>query len=177
MPALPILRRRRERRIEQRQQKNARLTGGLISAGLVFSTLLGLLIIASVLAYASLTADLPALETIPALLEPPTGSLLQPTRIYDRSGEHLLAVLAPQDAPRRYISLSAIDDKHFPNSLAVATVALIDPGFWGHPGTPGQLRSTRDVSLPPIFCRRSAVSGTYVNGRRRCVGSHAQKTT
>jgi len=134
MPALPILRRRRERRIEQRQQKTARFSGGLIGVGLAFSTLLGLLIIASVLAYASLTADLPSLETIPALLEPPTGSLLQPTRIYDRSGEHLLAVLAPQDAPRRYISLSAIEAEHFPNSLAVATVALIDPAFWGHPG-------------------------------------------
>lgn len=136
MPALPILRRRRERRIEQRQQKNDRFAGGLIGAGLAFFAFLGLTILGLTLAYASLTADLPSLETLPALLEPPSGSLLQPTRIYDRSGTRLLAVLAPQDAPRRYISLDSdgLPSEHLPESLARATVALTDPGFWAHPG-------------------------------------------
>ncbi len=134
MSALPILRRRRERRIEQRQQKNDRFMGGLISIGLTFFALLGLTILGLTLAYASLTADLPSLETIPALLEPPTGSLLQPTRIYDRTGTQLLAVLAPQDAPRRYLSLDPSAPEHLPESLARATVALTDPGFWVHPG-------------------------------------------
>jgi membrane carboxypeptidase/penicillin-binding protein len=134
MPALPILRRRRERRIEQRQHKNSRFSGGLIGAGLTIFTILGLLIVTSVLAYASLTSDLPSLETIPALVEPPTGSLLQPTRIYDRTGEYLLAVLAPQDAPRRYLPLAPDAQEHLPDTLARATVALIDPGFWAHPG-------------------------------------------
>ncbi len=134
MPALPILRRRRERRIAQRQQKNARFSGGLVGMGLVFFAILGLSALGLVLAYASLTADLPSLETIPALLEPPTGSLLQPTRIYDRSGAQLLAVLAPQDAPRRYLPLTPSAPEYLPNHLALATVALTDPGFWVHPG-------------------------------------------
>lgn len=134
MPALPILRRRRERRIEQRQQKDDRFTGGLIGVGLVFFAFLGLTILVLTLAYASLTADLPSLETIPALLEPPSGSLLQPTRIYDRTGTQLLAVLAPQDAARRYLPLDPSAPEHLPESLARATVALTDPGFWAHPG-------------------------------------------
>lgn len=142
MPALPILRRRRERRIEERQQKNDRFAGGLVGAGLVFFALLGLTILGLALAYASLTADLPSLETIPALLEPPTGSLLQPTRIYDRSGAQLLAVLAPRDAPRRYLPLApdglpsdnSPPEGFLPEPLARATIALTDPGFWVHPG-------------------------------------------
>ena len=142
MPALPILRRRRERRIEQRQQKDDRFAGGLIGVGLVSFAVLGLTILGLALAYASLTADLPSLETIPALLEPPSGSLLQPTRIYDRSGEHLLAVLAPQDAARRYLPLDSdglpsekgLPSEHLPEFLTRATVALTDPGYWVHPG-------------------------------------------
>ncbi len=134
MPALSILRRRRERRIEQSQQQSARRAGALIGVGLTFFFLLGLAMIGLVLIYASLTADLPSLETIPALLEPPSGSLLQPTRIYDRSGTQLLAVLSPQDGPRRYLPFDPEAQEHLPDSLAVATVALLDPGFWVHPG-------------------------------------------
>ncbi len=134
MPALPILRRRRERRIEQRQQKNDRLVGGLVGVGLAFFAFLGLTLLGLTLAYASLTAGLPSLQTIPALLEPPSGSLLQPTRFYDRTGAQLLAVLAPQDAARRYLPLDPSASEHIPESLARATVALTDPGFWAHPG-------------------------------------------
>ncbi len=136
MPALPLLRRRRERRIEQRQQKDDRFAGGLIGLGLASFAVLGLTILGLALAYASLTAGLPSLETIPTLLEPPSGSLLQPTRIYDRSGQHLLAVLAPQDAARRYLPLDSdgLPSEHLPETLARATVALTDPGFWVHPG-------------------------------------------
>lgn len=136
MPALPLLRRRRERRIEQRQHKADRFAGGVIGVGLLLFAVLGLTILGLALAYASLTADLPSLETIPALLEPPSGSLLQPTRLYDRSGEHLLAVLAPQDAPRRYLPLDSdgLPSEHLPAHLARVTVALTDPGYWVHPG-------------------------------------------
>src|SRR5690349_17549642 len=99
MSSLPILRRRRERRLTERQRSEVRLTRGFLGAGLVLAILLAALIVGGAFAYASLTADLPSIDLLPALLEPPDGSLLQPTRIYDRSGEHLLAVLAPKDAP------------------------------------------------------------------------------
>ncbi|NOY98018.1 MAG: hypothetical protein GXP40_02280 [Chloroflexi bacterium] len=84
--------------------------------------------------YASLTRDLPPVETLPVLLNPPDGLLLQPTRLYDRSGEHLLQVFAPTDAPRRYIPLSDQNPQHLPEALAQATLAMADPGFWEHPG-------------------------------------------
>lgn len=134
MSALSLLRRRRARRIQQRQQKNAHTAGSLIGFGLVFAALAGFLIIGGAALYASITADLPSIAVIPALIEPPNGALLQPTRIYDRTGTHQLAVLAAQDAPRRYISLDINQPEHLPNSLGIATVTLIDPGFWTHPG-------------------------------------------
>jgi hypothetical protein len=45
------------------------------------------------LAYADLTHDLPNIQYLGILLNPPDGLLLQPTRIYDRSGAHLLLTL------------------------------------------------------------------------------------
>ncbi|MGC1377819.1 MAG: transglycosylase domain-containing protein [Anaerolineales bacterium] len=134
MSSLPILRRRRERRLNDRQKSENRLTRGFLFSGLILSTLVGGLIIGGAFAYASLTANLPSIDLLPALLEPPDGSLLQPTRIYDRSGEHLLAVLAPSDAPRKYISLAPTTPEHLPDDLLRATLAVADPDFYTGPG-------------------------------------------
>ncbi len=134
MPALPILLRRRERRIESRQQAESRRTGGLIGFGLLFSTILGVFIIALAFGYASVTADLPSLDLLPILLDPSSGLLLQPTRLYDRSGTHLLASLSPQDSPRNYVYLNPALPEHLPESISKATVALADPDFWIHDG-------------------------------------------
>lgn len=134
MSSLPILRRRRERRLAERQRSESRLTRGFLGSGLVFAILLAGLIVAGAFAYASVTADLPSVDLLPALLDPPNGSLLQPTRIYDRSGEHLLSVLAPQDAPRNYLPLDPTASEHIPDVLARATLALAEPDFYNGPG-------------------------------------------
>ena len=134
MSSLPILRRRRERRLNDRQKFENRLTRGFLFSGLILSTLVGGLIIGGAFAYASLTANLPSIDLLPALIEPPDGSLLQPTRIYDRSGEHLLAVLAPEDAPRRYVILDPASPEHLPDDLLRATLAVAEPEFYTGPG-------------------------------------------
>ncbi len=134
MSALPLLRRRRERRNDQRQRSQSRLTRSLLGAGLIVAVFLGALIIGGTFAYASVTADLPSLDQLPVLLNPTTGSLLQPTRVYDRTGTHLLTVLAPQDAQRSYLPIDPQSAEHLPDTLVHATLALMDPGFWSHPG-------------------------------------------
>ncbi len=134
MSSLPILRRRRERRLSDRQRSDSRLTRGFLGAGLVLALLLAALIIGGAFTYASLSADLPPIDLLPALFEPPNGSLLQPSRIYDRTGEHLLAVLAPQDAPRNYLPLAPTAPEHIPDALVRATLALADPYFYTSPG-------------------------------------------
>ena len=76
-----IIRQRRGRRSAQRaatQQSTLRLG---ISFASILSLALIVLIIFGGLAYADLTRDLPSIESLPILLNPQSGSLLQPTRI------------------------------------------------------------------------------------------------
>lgn len=111
-----------------------------------------LAILAGALAYADLTHDLPNIEYLPVLLNPPDGLLLQPTRLYDRSGEHLLQTLAPTDAPRRYLPLNPQSPQHLPDALAAATVALGDPGFWTHGGY--SLAGWQDPATHPTLAQK-----------------------
>jgi len=85
--------------------------------------------LAAALTYASLTRGLPPVEQVSVLLNPQDGQLLQPTRLYDRTGQHLVAVISPTDSPRTYIPYD-----QFPQALVDATLALAEPGFWTSPG-------------------------------------------
>lgn len=129
-----LVRLRRNRRLDQRRQRERGLRAGGVGLGIVISFIGGLLILLIALGYANLTGGLPNIEMLPVLLNPPDGLLLQPTRIYDRSDQHLLLTLAPVDGPRRYIPINAQVPQHLPESLANATVAAADPGFWSHGG-------------------------------------------
>ncbi len=100
----------------------------------LFSLVLGLLLLAAGLLWRDLTRDLPAPEDLAALLEPPNSLLLQPTRLTDRSGETVLAVLAPPGQPRQYLPLYNPSGPRLPESLVEATLAVSDPGFWQHNG-------------------------------------------
>jgi membrane peptidoglycan carboxypeptidase len=134
MSALPLLRRRRERRSIERQRSQGRLTRGAVGVGLLLAIFIGCLIVGGAFVYASVTSDLPSLDLLPQLLDSSHGSLLTPTRIYDRTGTHLLSVLAPQDATRLYAPIEPDSPDHIPDTLIRATVALLDPGFYTHPG-------------------------------------------
>ncbi|MFH1186433.1 MAG: transglycosylase domain-containing protein [Chloroflexota bacterium] len=129
-----IVRTRRDRRREDRRARERRWRASAVALGIVASIAAALSILAGGLAYAGLTHDLPSIEYLPVLLNPPDGLLLQPTRLVDRTGEHLLLSLAPTDAPRRYVPLHPQSPQHLPDALARAVVALADPGFWSHGG-------------------------------------------
>jgi membrane peptidoglycan carboxypeptidase len=101
---------------------------------MVISITLAALILVSALSYADLTRDLPSVEILPRLLNPPDGLLLQPTRIYDRTGQQLLYTFAPVESPRRYIPLNEQNPQHLPKALADAVIAMADPQFWLHSG-------------------------------------------
>ena len=93
-----IVQRRRARRADERRARATRFQMGGIGLGIIISFLLALLILFTALAYASLTSNLPNVALLPVLLNPPDGLLLQPTRIYDRTGQHLLSTFAPEPA-------------------------------------------------------------------------------
>jgi membrane peptidoglycan carboxypeptidase len=130
----PILRARRERRLARRQRNEARLSVTGWSVGFVISILLAALIFTTAFAYADLTRALPSIELLPLLLNPPDGALLEPTRIFDRTGTHILYTFAPSDLPRRYIPLGEQNPQHIPDPLAQAVVAMADVNFWRHSG-------------------------------------------
>ena len=130
----PLLRRRRDRRESARRSVEARTRRFALGFGFVLSLFLALLILGTAFYYAELTRDLPSVRTLPGLLNPPDGLLLQPTRIYDRSGQHILKTFAPTESPRRYIPLDPSNPQHLPDSLVQATLAMADPNFWEHSG-------------------------------------------
>ena len=129
-----IVQRRRARRADERRARATRFQMGGIGLGMIISFLLALLILSGALAYANLTSNLPNVELLPTLLNPPDGLLLQPTRVYDRTGQHLLLTFAPNDSPRRYLPLNPQNPQHLPDFLAQATVAIAQPDFWTSPG-------------------------------------------
>ena len=110
--------------------------------GLFFSILICLSVVAVCLvivwSYSNLTKELPSTDTLPALLEPPVGKYLTPTRLFDRSYEHIILTLEnPATTGRRYLQAGdedQVDENHFPRYLIDATIIAFDPGFWKHSG-------------------------------------------
>jgi membrane peptidoglycan carboxypeptidase len=157
MPStLPILRARRERRLDKQKRSENRARGAILSGGIVFSIILAAVILLGAFAYADVTRDLPSTQILPILLNPPNGLLLQPTRIYDRTGTQVLATFAPEDAPRRYIPVSDQNPQHIPEHLINAVIAAADPGFWRHSGY--SLQGLEDPDPHPTLAQK-LVSG------------------
>ncbi len=125
-----LVQRRRHRQFVRQSRAMQRLTRGLQGLAVVF--LAGLLLAAVVLgtAYASLTASLPPIDSLPVMLDPQIGTLLQPTRIYDRTGEHMLATLENPGIERRMLPLNAAFPEALSPALAQAVVLILEPDFW-----------------------------------------------
>jgi membrane peptidoglycan carboxypeptidase len=129
-----ILNQRRRRAMRYRRTPSARAGRLGLGLGMVAVLLIAGLFLWLGLAYADLTRDLPSLQTLAVKLDPHTGVWLQPTRLYDRSGTHLLKTLEAPGAPRQYLSLDATQTDHIPDSLVKVTLATFDPTFWSNPG-------------------------------------------
>jgi len=153
MPStIPILRERRKRRIAKQHKDEVRTRNTLLSAGMILSLLIAALIIVTAFSYVNLTRDLPPVQILPTLLNPPDGLLLQPTRITDRTGENVIYTFAPSNSPRRYIPLSDTNPQYLPKSLADAVIARSDPNFWKHAGY--SLTGLSDPELHPTLAQR-----------------------
>ena len=143
---LTIIRQRRHRRDQTRSSAQQRSGRAVIGFGFVASAVVVVLLLVTTLTYTSLTSGLPPVEELGVLLDPQDGQLLQPTRLYDRTGQHLVATLSPSDAPRTYIPYAG-----FPLALVDATLALTDPGFWTSPGY--VINGWQDASTHPTLAQ------------------------
>jgi len=132
---VPLLINRRKLRASRRRRS---ASGRASRAGIGLTALasLGLVVIVALigLAYTALTADLPSIRLVEHLLDPKDGIFMQPTRLYDRSGEHVLHTLENPGIPRRYLPLDPDQPEFFSPQLVQTTIASQDPGFWRSPG-------------------------------------------
>ena len=138
------------RKQSKSSQRNRLQRIGILSSS--FLSLLGVVFIVSVAwLYSDLTRNLPSLEQLPLLLEPPDGILLEPTRLYDSSGEHIIHTLQdPSSSGRQYLALppelwkdhswqvSSPNrpevEAYLPAELVDAILAAVEPSFWSSPG-------------------------------------------
>ena len=131
MPTLSQTIRFRNRR-RHREKRNPWVKIGL-GFGIIVSLFLAVTGLIGSWYYASLTRYLPSVEVLPSLLEPPNGTLLQPTRFYDRSHENVLLTLEnPAVAGRQYLYVGedGQDGKdQFPQYLVDATIAEYEPEY------------------------------------------------
>lgn len=140
------LRAREKRRAIRHRNPTTRIGLG---CSVLVSLIAAILSVVIALAYTDLSKNLPSIEYLPVLLDPPSGLLLEPTRLYDRSGEHvLLSLQDPASSNRQYLRYksgafintssssapSRTAEERFPHSLVVATIAVADPNFWSHHG-------------------------------------------
>jgi len=135
MPTVPQIIHMRQRR--RKKTQNTPVSRAGLGFAALFSLCAAIAFIGLTLFYTTLTRDLPSLETIPLLLEPPNGLLLHPTRFYDRSGEYvILSLQNPAVTERRYIPMegNAAAGQHLSPDLVTATIATSDPTFWSNPG-------------------------------------------
>ncbi len=121
---------RQQRRAKDRNR--AWLKISLVTALLV-SLLGALAALAGMVYYGDITRNLPSVTLIPSLIEPPNGSLLQPTRLYDRSHAQVLSTLRdPAAADQQYLTIGNANlpgTSQAPQDLVDATIAARDPGF------------------------------------------------
>ncbi len=146
---LTIVRHRRHRQEGTRHSARQRTRRLAFGFGTILSAAAVILVLAGALTYASLTRGLPPVEELEMQLNPSTGLLLQPTRLYDRTGQHLLATLAPTDAARVYIPY-----EQFPQSFISATLALAQPDFWESPGY--EIEGWQEAKSHPTLAQRLA---------------------
>ncbi|MDH5607338.1 MAG: transglycosylase domain-containing protein, partial [Anaerolineae bacterium] len=106
--------------------------------------------------YSILSADLPTIEGLPQMMEPPAWHLGQPTRLLDRSGEHVVLVLEnPRTRPARYLPLEEI-----PEIIIQAVLSAKDAAFWEHNGYSDNNRATLATRLvSTVLLGQSSGSG------------------
>jgi len=130
MPTTPtIIRQRREKRKRAQRSLPRRILRLSLGIGILLGSTLMLAMLAGAWYYVQLTSDLPSVQLLPVVLNPVDGQLLQPTRLYDRTGQQLLYSVAPQDDNRTFHTYENI-----PTDLINATLAMADPDFWNHAG-------------------------------------------
>jgi membrane peptidoglycan carboxypeptidase len=115
-----------------------RLSSRLKPAGFFALLVLSLIIAGGIIASASLytwvTSGLPSVQEAAVFFDPQNGLILQPSRLYDRTGQHELFTLDNPGSLRAYVWVDPARDVHFSPLLVQAVTAIAQPDFWQSSG-------------------------------------------
>ena len=134
LPLYLLLQQRQSRQASYRRRPMQRFKQTGLILGILTTLALSIGLILAAWAYAGVTADLPPVTRLLTLLNPDDGLLLQPTRLYDRTGQTLLLSLHEPGAERGYLVFDPQKPNHFSPYLIQATIGSEEPGFWLSPG-------------------------------------------
>ncbi len=112
-------------------QKRVRTLVSLtLSAALALVILMMTGLAATLALYAYFTRDLPSADALQTAFSPANTEFFQTTRLYDRTGQHVIyEVIDPRGGDRQYLAYAAI-----PPEMISATIALEDRSFFENPG-------------------------------------------
>lgn len=128
-----VIRRRRLRRA-RRHQGAAQAVRWLailgLAALLAVAVVLGAGAVATAQVYQAYVSDLPSADTLSQAFESSNNQFFQTTKIYDRTGQHLLyEVIDPRAGDRQWLGIADI-----PPAVVWGTVAIEDKTFFENPG-------------------------------------------
>lgn len=136
--AIGLIKRRRSRLERIRRSPGQRaFRFGALALG-ILSAAAAVLAVAALPFYFYVVLGIPQVERLEVMLDPATGDLFSPTRLYDHSGQTLLLSLAPDGIERQFV-----DQREAP-WLAMAYVASNQPDFWQTNGL-----DWRELTSPP----------------------------
>ncbi len=134
LPHYLLLQRRRHRQLARWRTFSAQFRQVAWVIGFLAVLLVSVAVLFASRLYAGLTSDLPSVSQLPALLNPDDGLLMQPTRLYDRTGQHLLYTLQDPGAERKYLVFDPQKPGHFSPFLIQAAIYVSEPDFWQSSG-------------------------------------------
>ncbi len=149
--------------VKQRQQRSRRVSRSFrrragrlgMGAGIILGVLLAASLAAAAAAYTGLTSNLPPAETLALLMDPVNGQLLQPSRLYDRSGQHLLAESAAGAGERRFLTVDEPGKENFSEAL----IRLAESAYPAHAFSLAALTDPAPQSLSEDLAGRLLLAG------------------
>jgi membrane peptidoglycan carboxypeptidase len=144
-----LIDRRRRRKLASTQRARRRLSRLSVGCGAFALLAVAAGLLAASLAYVDLVGGLPPLAQLPEMFDPQHGALKQPTRVYDRTGQHLLLSLENPGISRRYLTMDTTQPDPFSAQLIRVTLAALDANYWSGPGfSLATLTSPQPVTIP-----------------------------
>ena len=134
LPHYLLLQRRRKRQLVRQRTFSSRTGQAAWVLGFLVVLVLSSGVLITSRLYAGLTSDLPPISQLPTLLNPDDGLLMQPTRLYDRTGLRLLYTLQDAGAQRKYLVFDPQKPDHLSPFLIQAAIYVAEPDFWQSSG-------------------------------------------